>query len=407
VVGISAMFATVLVNRRIARRTGLLENVLKDRDMYRATIGCIVFGIGAPLLLAMLGSNGRVLATAFAQLNDLLPVAIILGVIYEIRRSGGTRSVNLPVLLAAAYFFIQGVLGFSKQGMFTPVIAWAIPVAALQYRLSRAQIVGALAVLYLAFNFLVPYAQFGRGQVNSETTYNERIAIALHYFTHPAETRTLYKESTDAEAEEETVHYYNTPQGFFDRLQFISPDDALIDITDQGKVFGLLPIPTAFLNTIPHVFWPDKPSINFGNIYAHEIGGMPEDDTTTNISFSPTSEAYHLDRWVGVLVVAPAIWLLLFVVYDSLCGDTRNSPWGLLVVTLISHFAPEGALVGAIYFMTFGAAALVFCAFFAAWVAPICSFVVLGPDRRDFALQTYVSSGKAAASPRPAGSRVR
>jgi hypothetical protein len=402
VVGITAMFAAVLVNRRLAGRTGLLENLLKERDTYRATIGCIVFGIGAPILLTLLGSAGQRLATAFAQLNSLLPVAIILGVIYEIRKSGGTRSVNVPVLLAGSYFFIQGVLGFSKQGMFTPVVAWAIPVAALQYRLSRAQIVGAAVMLYLTFNFLVPYAQYGRSQVNADTSFSERITVATLYFTHPAETKALYKVVTDEEAEEESVHYYDTPQGFFDRLQFISTDDALVDITDKGKVFGLIPIQMAFLNVVPHVFWPDKPEINFGNVYAHEIGGMPEDDTTTGISFSPTAEAYHLDLWTGVLVLAPAIWLLLFVVYDSLCGDTRNSVWGLLVVILISHFAPEGALSGAIYFITFGSVAVIFCAFFAAYIAPIFSIVVLGPDRREPAPPAYLPGGHNAAAP-PAG----
>jgi hypothetical protein len=350
----------------------------------------------------LLGSAGQRLATAFAQLNSLLPVAIILGVIYEIRKSGGTRSVNVPVLLAGSYFFIQGVLGFSKQGMFTPVVAWAIPVAALQYRLSRAQIVGAAVMLYLTFNFLVPYAQYGRSQVNADTSFSERITVATLYFTHPAETKALYKVVTDEEAEEESVHYYDTPQGFFDRLQFISTDDALVDITDKGKVFGLIPIQMAFLNVVPHVFWPDKPEINFGNVYAHEIGGMPEDDTTTGISFSPTAEAYHLDLWTGVLVLAPAIWLLLFVVYDSLCGDTRNSVWGLLVVILISHFAPEGALSGAIYFITFGSVAVIFCAFFAAYIAPIFSIVVLGPDRREPAPPAYLPGGHNAAAP-PAG----
>ena len=387
VAGISAMFATVLVNRRIARRTGLLVNLLKDRDMYRATIGCIVFGIGAPILLEMLGRSGERLATAFAQLNYLVTVAVILGVVFEIRRSGGTRSVNLPVLFAGAYIFITGgILGFSKQGMFTPMVCWAIPVCALQYRVTRVQVVGALLMLYVAFSFLVPYAQFGRGEVTSETPFSERVAIAAHYFTNPAETKERYHELMDNRSDE-TVHYYDTPQGFFDRLQFISTDDALIDVTDQGRVFGLLPIQMSFVNVIPHVFWPDKPDFNFGNMYAHEIGGVPEEDTTTGISFSPTSEAYHLARWVGVLVVAPAIWLLLFAIYDSLCGDTRSSPWGLLVLALISHVAPEGSLVGAIYFLSYGTLTLIFCAFFAAWIAPICSFPVLGPDRREIASQ--------------------
>ena len=64
-------------------------------------------------------------------------------------------------------------------------------------------------------------------------------AVAL---TTPRTSRTkpgkTYEEIEDA-TERVAGAYYNTPQGFWDRLQFISIDDAMINITDQGKVFGL------------------------------------------------------------------------------------------------------------------------------------------------------------------------
>jgi hypothetical protein len=135
------------------------------------------------------------------------------------------------------------------------------------------------------------------------------------------------------------------------------------------------------LNAIPHVLWPNKPSFNFGNAYAHELGGMAEEDTSTGIAFSPTSEAYHMAKWVGVLVVAPLVWFVLFVLLDSLFGDLRATPWGLLVLAEISHVAPEGCLTGAISLMTYGTETFIFCAFFATWVAPIFAIAVLGRDR--------------------------
>jgi hypothetical protein len=191
----------------------------------------------------------------------------------------------------------------------------------------------------------------------------------------PAEVRRGYEEDPGAPG------YYNTSQGFWDRLQFVSIDDNLNNATDQGKVFGLSPIPVTFLNAIPHVLWPNKPVVNFGNMYAHEIGLMNEEDYTTGISFSPTAEAYHMQKWVGVLVVGPLLWLMLFVVFDNLLGDLRSSPWGLLALALISHSAPEGGLNGTIVLVTFGMEIIVFCAYFARWAAPYFAIAFLGPKK--------------------------
>ena len=67
--------------------------------------------------------------------------------------------------------------------------------------------------------------------------------------------------------------YYDTNQGFWDRLQFISADDALNNITDQGAHFGLRPLQYALYNAVPHIIWPNKPTMNAGYAYAHEISG--------------------------------------------------------------------------------------------------------------------------------------
>jgi hypothetical protein len=138
------------------------------------------------------------------------------------------------------------------------------------------------------------------------------------------------------------------------------------------------------MNAVPHFIMPDKPSLNFGNTYAHEVGGLPEDDFTTGISWSPTAEAYHMGKWFGVFVVAPLIWFLLFLVLDSLLGDLRATPWGLLALSLLSHYAPETQLTGAIYVITFGSVIFTFCALFATFVAPTVAIAVLGRDRHSF-----------------------
>jgi hypothetical protein len=398
--GVSAMLAAVVVSRRFARKTGVLQNLMKDSDMYRASVGCMVIGVGGPFLIALLGRSGAWLSTAFAQLDLLIPLGIVIGVMNEIRRSGGTRSLNLSVALVAIYYFVvYGVLVFSKQGMLIPLYCWLVPVCAMRFRLSALQAFSCLLVVFVIFQYLVPYSQYGRDFATGPQSISQRVAIATRLLEHPGDTKQKYEEGNS-----QSVGYYNTPQGFWDRLQFISVDDSLINITDQGKEFGLWPIKATFLNAIPHIFWPDKPAILFGNVYAHEIGILPEEDTTTGISFSPTAEAYHMDKWAGVLVAAPLVWFLLFIVFDSLLGDLRASPWGLLVIAQISHEAPEGALNGAVRLVTFGTEIFVFCAIFATWVAPVFATFVLGPDRRRFAPRRLVPTPRRLADalpPRP------
>lgn len=383
---ITAMLAAVIVSRRFSRKSGLLQNLLKESEMYRASVGCIVFGVAGGAIIALLGERGASLGSAFGQLNQLIPLGIIIGVMYEIRRSGSTRSTNLPIIFSGLYFFIIGVSGFSKQGMLTPFYCWLLPVCALRFRLSAWQMLSCLMALFVVFYYLVPFSQYGRRFVVGENvTIRQRIEIAVPLLENANETRRLYYEEQNEldEGDRGLSAYYNTPQGLWERLQFVSVDDSLNNVTDQGKVFGLLPLKMAFLNAIPRVFWPDKPDINFGNLYAHEITpNMYEGDTTTGISFSPTAEAYHMAKWVGVLVVAPLVWFVFFVGFDSLFGDIRATPWGLLALAAISHTAPEGALSGLVYLMTFGVEIFIFCAVFATWIAPIIAVAVLGPDRR-------------------------
>ena len=383
---IAGMFAAVVVSRRFSRSTGLLQNLLKESAMHRTSVGCIVFGIVGAFAIALFGESGEKLQTAFAQLNQLIPLGIIIGVMYEIRRSGGTRSANPAVIIGAAYYFFLGMTGFSKQGMLTPFYCWLLPVAAMRYRLSSWKMISCLLALFVIFHTLVPFSQYGRGLVPENATLSQRIGIAIPLLEHPEVTRRLYYEQEGSfdQSQRGLSAYYNTPEGFWERLQMVSPDDKLNNVTDQGRVFGLLPIKLAFINTIPHVFWPNKPGINPGNAYAHEISGenQGEGDTQTGISFSPSAEAYHVAKWVGVLLLAPVLYCMLFMAFDALFGDLRASPWGILAFSLVSFYAPEGGLSGLIYLLTFGTEILVFCAFFATWFAPIFAIPILGPDRQ-------------------------
>jgi hypothetical protein len=374
---ITAMYATVIVSRRFARKSGLLQNLLPEESMYRASVGCIAFGMTGSSVIELLGLGGGALGSAFGQLNQLIPLGIIIGVMYEIRRSGGTRCVNTPILAAVIYcFVIFGLLNFSKQGMLLPLFCVLLPVCALRYRISPAQIVAGIVGTFIIFHYLVPYAQYGRGFREEGQTFSQKVTIATRLLEHPEETRQAFEDYPGGAA------YYNAPQGFWDRLQFISVDDGLNVVTEQGKEFGILPVIFAFENIVPHFIWPDKPGRNFSAAYTHEITGIPEEELEgIGISFSPTAEAFHMAKWVGIFVIAPLVWFLLFTVFDALFGDLRATPWGLLAMAMISHAAPEGSLTGSIALFTTVAEILIFCALFASYVAPLFGDALLGPKR--------------------------
>lgn len=377
--GICAMFAAVYVSRKLTSKRAFLGTLLTPQNMLNATIGCMVTGMLIVVLVTVVPHESGSILSALSQVDRFLPMAIILGVIYQIRKSGGTSSVNLPVLISFAVIFLSGIVGFSKEGMLTPIFCWVAAAASLRYKLSLPQVIGGILSALFVFQFLVPYSQYGRVYKTDSLSENFNTSLSLLSnleFVRDQNTK-IEMESSEAAGS----GYYNTPQGFFDRLQMIGMDDALINFTEQGHVFGLSPIWADFENLVPHFIWPDKPRLYYGTLYAQEIGGIiPEGDTTTGISFTPTAEAFHLARWVGVLIIAPIIWTLLFTLFDSMCGDVRKSPWGLLVISIFAHAAPETGISGPIYLLGYGAVGILFAALAAAYAMPIIGTLLAGPE---------------------------
>ncbi len=376
-----AMFAAVLLSRFFVTKRAILEQVVRREKMQTAVIGCLITGfllIFIPSYFSDLGGSGSFFS-AIAQINQFLPLAIILGTIYTIRRSGGTRSVNLPVILAMLLVFGQGLLGFSKQGIFTPLICWLIAAASQGYRVSRIQIAFCFLMVLFGFRYLVPYAQYGRDYRGD--TFSSNLESVGSLLSNLGEVRQKYLDNSE-ETDEVVIHsFYDKPQGFFDRLQAVSMDAALIDHKNQTSTFmGPQPIFDAFANFVPHVIWKDKPISNTGNRYAHEIGLLSDDDSTTGVSFSPVADAYAMLGWAGVLLVCPVIMGMLFTIFDSLCGDVREAPWGLAVIVVFAHVAPEGGIGGAIYCMGFLAFGIVFSAIVGAYVMPIIGTMFIGPE---------------------------
>lgn len=390
--GITGMLISVILSRRLTRKRALLAGLSDLGNLQSASTGCLVFSIFLYILTFYVQRSNGSLFSALLQLNRFSEMAILLGVTYQIRKSGGRSSVNFPALAATALVWINGGLfSFSKQAMFTPIICWALAAAAQGYRVTRAQILGAFLVLAFMFRFMVPYAQYGRSQITE--TYAGNVEVSIKLLSDLGSVREKYLGNERAAIEEVKSGYYDTPQGFFDRLQMLYPDSTLVESTERLGQYGMFPIIADIENLVPHVFWPNKPSVGWGNVFAHEtLIPLDEEDESTGISYSPTGEAYRLAKWPGVLVLAPVIWTMTFVWFDSLCGDVRKAPWGLLALTLFAHIAPEGMLDSCIYMMGYGAFAIIFAALSAAYVMPHLGTVFSGPGGRNRFFKTRVAS---------------
>ena len=376
-VGICTMSLTALASRRFSRKRPLLETAVTDSRMKAATAGCLVIGVLLTILTHTLDRGQGTAFSALIQINRFAELAIILGVIDSIRTSGGQRSVSIFVLLAmASLFIVNGLLSFSKEGMFSPIACWTVAAASESYRIRRGQLVFLVLGLFFVSYYLVPYSQYGR-TVTAPSLFGN-IAVAEHLFETLPTVRAVYL-ARQRQEDQGSSDYFDTPQGLFDRLEMVSVDDKLIDATVLRGPEGLFPILTDFEAVVPHVFWPNKPAILWGNVYAHEAGiNISEDDFSTGISFSPVGEGYHLATWAGLLLLCPAIWGMAFLFFDSLCGDVRRSPWGLLVLIYFAHAAPEGYLGGVIYVTFYVGFAIIFAALTAGYVMPIIGSLFIG-----------------------------
>jgi hypothetical protein len=381
--GITAMWIAVFIARKLRTRKALLQNIVKPKDMRNATLGCAFTGVTIAILVNFIPHTGGSILSALNQINQFLPMAIILGTAHQIRKSGGKSAISIPIILAGCLMFgYNGVMSFSKSGMFTPLLAWFITAASMRFRMRFHYIATFALLCFLMIYYFVPFSQYGRDAEGTGISAGGNFQVALRLLQDLGKVREEYLAESAERSLEGEGGYYNHPQGLLDRLQILKPDDALIDVTERRGVYGLSPVWWNFTNLIPHVFYPNKPQFQMGNIYAHEAGGiLADEDVSTGISFSPSGDAYHMAKWTGIFVVAPILWIMIFTLFDSICGDVRKSPWGLLIISVFSHAAPEGMLGGVIYMMGYVTIGLLFAAFAAAYVMPIIGTLLIGPEQ--------------------------
>lgn len=382
-VGMCGIWLAAVINSRIRMKKPFLKGEIPPQHRRRSALGCLAVGLAitfmGPLLNAV-GAGG--VATALSQLNAMLPLSIMIAVYYTVVESNGYKSFSGVAFVASSAIFMIGVAVFSKQAMFTPFAAWIISALAAGYRTTVKQLVILLLAGLVAVSIIVPYSQYGRSHRDEFGSPFEAVVLMI---THPSIILDKANAPEQKEIELE-YHFYDKSEGFFDRLTMLALDDALIKVTNEGHTKGWDVVTNNIINILPHFILPNKPTLHYGNEYAHELGLLARDDDTTGVSFSPFSEGFHIAGWTSLVLLTPGLLLLLFWVCDSSVGTLNDGPWGLFFILSFAHAASEGGIASAIYMSSYGLLAIMFAIFVALKVAPLIGTILVGPEKAVFSL---------------------
>jgi hypothetical protein len=379
-----AMFGVVAaLNRRLVPKKPFVSLHLEGESMKKAAIGCCIVGAFLLVYTWPKPNDDGTLASALRQVNHFPEMAVLLGTFYEVRKSGSRKSSNWIVWVSCFLLFATGLLTFGKQAILAGPFSWLLAAVIAGHNFTRKQIVMVILSFLFFQQYLVPYAQEGRALRSDDHNVSADAAGAWQYLTTLSQTRIQYAsdqlESVEKKGSDEQL--YNQPEGFFERLSMLKPDDDLISFTNRGNVEGMLPTAWAITNVIPHFLYKDKHVVNFGNMYTHEMGGLGDDDDSTGISYTPEADAYHQATWFGIFVLLPTLLLGLFYLMDSVSGDVRTAPWGVLYIVTVAHMAPEGLIPGIFYTATFLTETILVVALFSKYVLPIFAGIITNSER--------------------------
>ncbi|MDR3734444.1 MAG: hypothetical protein P4L10_02785 [Acidobacteriaceae bacterium] len=404
--GMGSILAAVAISRRVRLKVPLLERGHTTDNIRQMAIGCITVGIALSFVLSVIGNDNGSIGAVLNQFVFFLPLGMLLAVYDEIRSSGGRRSVNLFLIIGSLFMILYGgILGTSKQAIFTPLVAYVVVCGALRYKFKLMGLAAMALVTFFMLYYLVPYSQVVRNYTRDLPTYSERIDAANYWLSHIDDVRTEYKANDEDIALDTAPHYYTQDRGFLERLGMVAMDDALIDATDSKGKFGYSPMVIGVLNLVPHFIWPNKPSINVNNVFAHEIGLLSDEDFTTSVSFGPSADAYHEGKWAGVLILMPLVMVTLFIIADSVTGSVRRSPWGFAFLVYFLHLAPEGSL-GTCLTVAFTVTGILIVTVFATrYALPLVGSLIF-PERRKTVAVRKVSEFPKRAAPPPAETTV-
>jgi hypothetical protein len=389
-VGMLMILLTCFVVRLLRPSRPLIGDLESLERMKHASIACLVVALIQAAVSGFSVNSSGTLLSAIRQIDGLETMAILLATTYEIRRSNGTRSVNWVTRAMIAYGIFYGLVYFGKAGLLNGILAWAVACSIQGYNFKKGTLIGLAAAGFFMVYYMVPYSQYVRTLGSETRSLQENIPVAIEYLSDLNRTRSLYLEIINGSDINQGPHLYDQNEGFLDRLIIIGIDDDLIHYTDQGNVFGLSPTVAEIANLVPHFIWKNKPLVNVGNTYAHELVLLQEDDETTGVAFSVTADAYHEATWLGILLIEPLVLFGCFIIFDSLAGSAKSSVFALLPIIGLFNAGAATGLGGPIHGATYGAISLLVVV----WVSKVAT---------PFIMRSVTKRGNPPADKTPAG----
>ncbi len=367
--GMVFILIAVLFSSRLRAKQGLLERVDAGQRVDQIGIGCILIAYFTPYVLP------AALQGTFAQFNGAFVfLAILLPVYQRTKQTDGRSSFHYVALIGWVYLtYTYGVGGLSKQGLFAPTVAWGMAAVAAGYRTTLTKLAAVTFTAVVAVTLLTPFSQIAR---NYRGDANQA-ELTWELLQHPLETRARYNEELRLSyVVGGGYHWFDQPQGLLDRLTMVPVDDALVWSTDHVRPGSPYALWTYVLNMVPRYLYPNKPTLLWGNVYAHDIGLIGEGDDTTGISFTPYADGYHTAGWLGVTLILGLFVFAMCYVCDSVSGSIAKTQWGLVYVLYFTHAAAEGMLGMTTYAIATTSVALISAAFISAYIAPVLGNLV-------------------------------
>jgi hypothetical protein len=284
-------------------------------------------------------------------LSFCLGFAIGVGTAYTIVASEGRRCFSMFNAIPFVISFIFGVMYASKQGMFEPFFYVALTAVAFRYRIRGMHMALFVVLLFLAAFVFYPFGQSARNSVRGYG-FKDTIIEAAHFIREHFSSVGAYKEllSTEANAspEQDAYNYFDKPVGLLERLSLIKMADLLVTATLKDGTSGWETVVHGFKMIPPRFIYPEKPVWNTGQVLAHKVGMLAEDDESTQVSFGFIPDAFSSFGWAGAFVIPFLLCLSFFLVYKWLLGSLTGSVWGIYFVVQLQHSFTEATIASMI-----------------------------------------------------------
>jgi hypothetical protein len=379
--GMASMCLASIVERVFRPNRSLMVQWFPITSLRTLYIGIATTGMGLQIfwLTSPAIVEGSV-TSALRYADQMLPFAVILGVMYTVRRSNGKRSLTPFLIFIMTLMTLEGLNSYSKQGLFMGSFCWVLGAGVSRLRLRTVHYVTAVVVGFVLVYFGVTIVQAGKN-LNRELSQQESIQQTMGLISNFKELRAEDQEEDDTLDSRQDVNYYNQPEGFLDRLEMVGIDDLLIDETDRDGYFGFGSTYQGFISVVPHFIWKNKPYMYYGNTYAHQLSLLSDDDNSTGVSFSLSADAYKEGGFIYGIVVGETLCLILvFCITSWVVGDVRDHPAAIILVLLVAHVAPEGAMSGLIQLILYTGVVLI-VGLFSRYISPLIASSVMPPER--------------------------